>query len=179
MKKISLILILVITLIIGFLIGINFERNQIKKYSEIDKEESLSPLEYILFQPLTIVYSDEECGEWGGNTEAIKISREDFKSQLIALYTYEKIDCSDPYNERKEPTIIIRKQISLNNSQESLVVEVIKELLTTKLRRENIPTHSGIWNSVTIGDSSLIINDFPSEKLVNFVRLKDEIIKEN
>lgn len=175
MKNILQVLIPIITLSIGIFIG-----KEINAKSNTDSDSSFekkSVLEYIEFQPLIIKYSDTKCGEWGGNVEKIKIERKDYGKPLNALYTYEKIDCSDPYNEKSQPNITKRKKVILNKVDEKLVLESILELVEIKLGRENIPSHSGIWNSVIIGDSTLIIEDFPSEFIENFGRLRNEILK--
>ena len=78
----------------------------------------------------------------------------------------------------QKPNITKIKKRQLNQSEEELVVEIIVELVKTKLSRENVPAHSGIWNSVIVGDSSLIIEDFPSNYIVNFGKLRDAIINE-
>ena len=144
MKKLLQVTIPIVTLIIGLMIGRNMDKNL--KDQTSNSERDYSVLKYIEFQPIWISYSDDECGEWGGNMEIIKIERENYKEPLNALYTYQKIDCNDPYNERSKPNITKRKKRELNQIEEELVVEIIVELAKTKLSRENVPAHSGIWN---------------------------------
>ena len=159
---------------IGVFIGKEINTKKITDFDNPVEEKSV--LEYIAIQPLTIIYSDEECGEWGGNIETIKIEREDFGKPLNAFYTYKEMDCSAPYD-KSQLNIKKTRKVELTEVGEKLALEAILELVEIKLSRENIPSHSGIWNSVIIGDSTLIIDDFPSEFIESFGKLRNEILK--
>ncbi|MCB9043118.1 MAG: hypothetical protein R2798_03860 [Chitinophagales bacterium] len=176
MKKIFQVLIPATTLIIGIFIGKGTNPNLKTGFENSVKRKNT--LKYIESQPLIITYSDAECGEWGGNIEIIKVEKDGFKESLNAVYTYEKIDCSAPYSERSKLNITKSKKVKLSEEGENLVLAIILELIEIKLDRENIPSHSGVLNSVIIGDSTLIINDFPSEFIRSFGKLRNEILKE-
>lgn len=174
MNRLSQVLVSIISLIIGYFMGIAFHKILIDKDVQINQIKGNS-LNYLLNQSLIFEYIDDECGEWGGNTETIEISRINY-GPLIANYTYNKIDCEDPFKEK-----ISTKQITrtLNNEGESLMINLINELIERKLNSEFIPAHSGIWNSISISDSTLIIIDYPSENLANFDSLKNVILNGN
>ncbi len=177
MSKVSRIIVPLATLIFGYYLGIHHSR-----FVNKDRVENYSrrhdPLRYISYQTLIMEYSDDKCGEWGGNTETIKINRLDYNKALIAEYLYEKKDCKDPYNRKQESVIKERLTRVLDNRAEHLVVSLIRELIEKKLSSEVEPAHGGTRNSIIIDDSTLLIDDYPSGYLVNFEKLKSLIVSE-
>ena len=179
MKKCYQLLIPVFTLVIGLMIGLKIayatsKMNQVEGTLKVE-----NALKYLAFEPLIIRHLDDECDEGGGNKETIVLRRHKYKSTLIAKYFYTKIDCNDPYNERSEPNIIIKAELNLSREDEVLVVNTIEELLQMKLNAESILSsfHLGIHNSVVLGDSPLVINDYLSGDWPSFNLLKNKILE--
>ena len=78
----------------------------------------------------------------------------------------------------EEPEITKRATKQLGIYGKNLVLKLINELLEKKMNSEPEPVFAGFRNSIFIDDSTLMIEDYPSERLQNFERLKNLIIHE-
>lgn len=133
-----------------------------------------------IFKEIELIHTDDECGEWGGNTETILVYRNEYDGQLFIEYKKRIMDCDeDPitYNERKDYDE--KKTIKSTSNDIKLISLCIKELTDMKLSRSyssSIVPHSGIFNKVVSHDSTLIIEDYPSKEWPTFEKLKKRII---
>ncbi|MEP0460453.1 MAG: hypothetical protein ABJP52_17050 [Flavobacteriaceae bacterium] len=114
------------------------------------------------YQEILLKQKGNKCGEWGGDTEEIRIYKSKRKGSVFVDYKKSIIDCKDPYSEKSKPKIIEKNEISLNQSELNLAQESITELIDYKLTNEQRISHSGIGNYVISRDSTLIIEDWPS-----------------
>ncbi|MRT16168.1 hypothetical protein F3C99_04280 [Vitellibacter sp. q18] len=160
------------------------ETQQKNKSSNTENIVSDKLLSYIGFlNEIVISHTDDKYGEWGGDTDLIKIYSDG--NEIYANY-YRFIGSSKPpmppKKEEKSKKWYEYKtleskidSIKLNEHEKQLVVNAIVELLKSKLNNEDFPAHSGIYNRVISKDSSLIINDYPSIKWESFQKLKTEL----
>ncbi len=141
-----------------------------------------SNTELIMFQ------TDDEFGEWGGNTYYLKMYRNGESKQLMIDYTeYEgkagPPDPPDPNSKEKinrfsgQPILFETKKVVANNQVLELISNSIQELTLAKLNNDEYVTMSGIQNQMMYTDSTLIINDYPSIKWDKFQEVINEIKK--
>jgi len=122
---------------------------------------------------LSLLHVGEECGEWGGDSEEIIFYRNNLeKVNLLADYKKINFNCKD----RKKDSIVTKGIIVTRNIQR-LILESINELTQIKISRENYPSHAGLYNRIQLSDSTLIIDDFPSQKWITFEKIADELLK--
>lgn len=116
---------------------------------------------------LELKFTDDKCGEWGGNQSKIIIYRKSFNGPLLANFSLSTMDCD------KGETKITKDKtaISLNASQIQLILDSLKQLVQQKLNRTDYPSHSGLYCSAILSDSSLQIEDFPSSDWEKFKEL--------
>jgi len=152
--------------------------------TETEKEFKL---EYIdRWNKIELTQTDDEFGEWGGNSDIIIVYSDGEK--IYANYSrylgsYEPPKPSKENEELKkwyeykelENTI---DSVELNRKQLELIENAIMELTKLKINSKTYPSHSGIVNTVISRDSSLIIEDYPSNKWETFQRLKKSITDE-
>jgi hypothetical protein len=128
--------------------------------------------------------TDDKYGEWGGDTDLIKIYSDGDK--LYADY-YKYLGSKKPPSPPKEnekqkkwyeyKTLDTKiDSIELNDNEKHLAELSIVELIKYKVRNESIQL-GGIINKIVSKDSSLIINDCNSIKWKSFQMLKTELIK--
>lgn len=122
---------------------------------------------------LELLTVDDKCGEWGGNEKQIIFYRDNFNSPLLADYTEKTKTCGDG----SEPNVTKSvKRIKVSEKESKLIIKTINELSESKLSREDVPSHSGIFNRIMLSDSSIVIQDFPSVELKKFNELTKEIL---
>lgn len=114
---------------------------------------------------LKLLSVDDKCGEWGGDKKTITIYRDDFKGQLLADYVEEIKDCN---SDNKDKIGKAKKRIVLNQQEKDLIVNCLRELVSNKLNRDDIPSHSGLFNQALLSDSSINIQDFSEKKWETF-----------
>lgn len=143
-----------------------------KKQSETENAVTVPEFENIVgagYLKLTADY--DECGEWGGHHEEIKIVRE--QKKLFAEITKDSVDCKN----LKSRKIIEKKRIALSEIHKKAISEYLHELLGKSLE-EQIPYHAGQWYSAETIDSTLILiyheagNDWKG-----FMKLKKELLQ--
>ena len=152
--------------------------------SKKTKSESEIKLEYIdRWNKIELAQTDDEFGEWGGNSDIIIVYSDGEKiyanySRYLGSYEPPK-----PPKENEEPKIWYEYKelektidsVELNSEQIELIENAIMELTKLKINSKTYPSHSGIVNTVISRDSSLIIEDYPSNKWESFQRLKKSI----
>ena len=129
------------------------------------------------YQELILKQKGDKCGEWGGDTKEIRIYKTEHNGKFFADYKKTIIECKDPYSQKREPKIIEKKEIILNDSELNLAQESISELMNYKLTTEQRISHSGIGNYVISRDSTLVIEDWPSFGWTKFRELIKQIEK--
>ncbi|MEG3660194.1 hypothetical protein V5097_22480 [Arenibacter palladensis] len=177
------------TIITIFLVTVLVGCSNQSKKEELNNETNIlknTSLEYIdEWNQIELAHTDDKYGEWGGDSDIILIysdgknlyanyskylgSRKppappDLNKKPKKWYEYKKLDF-------KIDSIIIDK------NKTDLVENAILELVKQKVYNSTSFSHSGIKNSVITRDSSLIINDFPSNKWLTFQKLKNFLIK--
>jgi len=123
------------------------------------------------YQEILLRQIGDKCGEWGGDTEELRIYKPESKGKILADYKKTVIDCNDPYSRKNQPNILEKKAIGLNESELKLAEESITELINYKLKTEQRISHSGIGNYIISRDSTLIIEHWPSFKWPKFREL--------
>jgi len=132
----------------------------------IEKHNKLSYINHV--NKLEFISVDDKCGEWGGDEKRITVYRDDSKGPLLADYLETTKNCGTG----EKPNITkSKKRINLTDQENDLIIECINELSNEKIRREDYPAHSGIFNQVMLSDSSMIIHDFPSVEWTKFNEL--------
>ena len=129
------------------------------------------------YQEILLRQKGDKCGEWGGDTEEIRIYKTEYTGKFFADYKKTIIDCDDPYSKKKQPKNIEKKGIILNALELTLAEKSITELVDYKLTTEQSFSHSGIGNYVISRDSTLIIEHWPSFNWPKFRELI-KLIKE-
>ncbi|WP_417887965.1 hypothetical protein [Zunongwangia sp.] len=181
MKKVVLIL------LIGILFANCADKNEKLETTEINKSGNITSekkLKYIdRWNQIELAQTDDELGEWGGNSDIIIIYSDGEKiyanySRYLGSYQPPK-----PPKENEEPNKWYKYKeledkvdsIELNNVQIELIENAILELTKLKINSKSSFSHSGIINRVISRDSSLIIRDYPSKEWKAFQNLKKSI----
>ena len=123
---------------------------------------------------LEMTFVDDKCGEWGGNETTVKIYRQTLRGPILADISIKTMDCFG----KQETKVAKEKQaIILNEMTIQLVTESIQQLSLQKLNNSNIITRSGFHSKAKLSDSSLVIDDFPSQDWSKFKQLCTELEK--
>ncbi|AXO79963.1 hypothetical protein DZC78_06030 [Olleya aquimaris] len=154
------------------------------KITKSDKAKSEKEIEYIdRWNQIELAQTDDEFGEWGGNSDIIVIFSDGEKiyanySRYLGSYEPPKPpkenEAPKKWYEYKEIESRI-DSIELNSEQIELIENAILELTKLKINSKTYPSHSGIVNTVISRDSSLIIEDYPSKEWKSFQNLKKSI----
>ena len=148
----------------------------------------LKSLDYV--QEILLIQTDDRLGEWGGNTFIIKIYKEGGTDSVLADYkelegTMEpppppspipSSDIIDNWFGYKSILTEINK-IRLNENDKKIIEAAIIELAESRIKNDIPFSHSGISNTVIFKDSSLIVEDYPSIKWSNFLKLKKSLLE--
>ena len=153
--------------VIAFLIlSCNRKPPETKNTNKVAEFENIVGVGYL---KLTADY--DECGEWGGHHEEIKIVRAEKK--LFAKITKDSVDCKN-LTSRK---IIEKKRVALNENHKKAISDYLHELLNKSLE-EQIPYHAGQWYSAETIDSTLVLNYHEAKNnWKGFMKLKVELSK--
>lgn len=138
---------------------------------------------------LELMHTDDTYGEWGGDTDIIWVytsGTDYFANYRRYLGSNQPPPPPPPPKENEKPKkwydyqkLEIRKDsIQLNKHTEKLVEEAIFELFKNKIKNTQGFSHSGISNSVVLGDSTFIIYDYPSIEWQKFHELKNMLMGE-
>lgn len=128
-----------------------------KKSDNNSYETEQDPLAFVTkFDTLNLYCQNDKCGEWGGDTETIKLYREDFNSELLADYSKRIRNCQKPYD--KEPYLINKKRIPVTYDEKKIAVAAINDLIKRRLSSQNMPPCSG-YSLALLSDSSIIVYD--------------------
>ncbi len=153
--------------------------------SEKTKTESEIKLEYIdRWNKIELAQTDDEFGEWGGNSDIIVVYSDGEKIYANYLRYLGSYEPPKPPKENEEPKKWYEYKelektidsVELNREQIELIENAIMELTKLKINSKSSFSHSGIVNRVISKDSSLIIEDYPSNKWTEFQKLKKSII---
>jgi hypothetical protein len=136
-----------------------------------------SPINYIeSYATLRLETINTKCGEWGGNKEVNIVYRDLRQETFYADYIKEIIDCEDPYADSSKNIVTYAKRIEMDIKAQLVARKCINQLVDLKLSERHVPVHSGIYNSVFVSDSSLILEDYPSRNWESFFELRDKLI---
>jgi len=144
-----------------------------------------------LLDTLELTQVNEKCGEWGGDTEKIKIfSVHNLKTDSIKLFAYymkDEFSCEDLMNyATKNPKRYKTENRELNNNDALIAQQCITDLLAYKLKKPNVYGNSGIINTVVLSEPNgfrgkpiqkIYIEDYPSFEWRRFHMLKEKINK--
>lgn len=123
---------------------------------------------------LEMKFTDDKCGEWGGNETKIIVYRNTFNGQLLADYSVKNMDC---YSKNGIKIVKDKKAIVLNAIEIQLIIDSLEELIRQKINNPSYPSHSGLHSEAKLCDSSLLIDDFPSSDWIKFKELSIELEK--
>lgn len=124
---------------------------------------------------MVLSQTDSKCGEWGGDTEIVRVYQKNCSGNILIDYSVIIMDCSDPIKQYSENKDVPVKTIIVDKELETQIEQCVLELTKMKLNNSNYIEHSGIINSVIYSDSTLIIKDYPSKKWLTFENLAERI----
>lgn len=174
-------------MIIGILFADCADKKDKPEATEViksDEAKSEKEIEYIdRWNQIELAQTDDEFGEWGGNSDIILIFSDGEK--LYANYS-RYLGTYEPPKPPKENEILKKwydyeeleskiDSVELNSEQIELVENAILELTELKINSKSYPANAGIVNKVISRDSSLIIEDYPSKEWKSFQNLKKSI----
>ncbi len=146
-------------------------------FKDSKETKNRMPLNYIeSYSTLRLVTVDERCGEWGGDEEVITVYRDLRQEIFYADYVKKVINCDEPYADSSKNNMRYRKRIVMDLDAQNIAKQCVDQLVEFKLNNRLIPSHSGIYNSVFVSDSSFIIKDYPSRNWSLFFKLRDKLI---
>jgi len=141
-------------------------------------------------QEILLIQTDDRLGEWGGNTFIVKIYMEEDSDTVVADYTELEGTMQPPpppspnassdliYSWFGHKSILTEvDEIILTENDKKIIEDAIIELTKSKITNEQPFSNAGISNSVIWKDSSLIIEDYPSIKWSNFLKLKKSLLE--
>ena len=142
-------------------------------------------------QEILLIQTDDRLGEWGGNTFIVKIYREGDSDTVVADYKElegtkkppppppspnSSSDLIDNWFGYKLILTEINK-IRLTENDKKIIEDAIIELTKSRITNDVPFSHSGISNMVVFKDSSLVVEDYPSIKWSNFLKLKKSLLE--
>ena len=161
------------------------ENSQSNNFDITDNKRS-TELRYIdKWNSIELAHTNDEYGEWGGDTEIIKI----YSDGKVYYANYAKYlgepGPPEPPKEDEEVKVQYEYQklerkidsVELTAKQLRFIKDAIYHLAQEKITSSSFPTHGGIVNSVISQDSTLIIDDYPSDEWEPFQKLKKTIIE--
>ena len=167
--------------------------DSLKQSKSFIYENEKQPLKGIfhLADTLILRHHNDNCGEWGGDEEIIKIYlKKDYKKgnegDLFAFYQMNEYDCDilerNPY--QTKPKVYFSGHKKLNYESAKIVEECIFDLLRNKLTNDNFIGNAGVINSIELKgrdaflkDPLIFIYDYPSFSWEKFRLLKKELTK--
>lgn len=171
---------LVLFLFIGITLGWVKDTFNLPTYK---KKGDFFYFQSIFSDTITLIQKGDECGEFGGNLEMIKIfnnstnTKDIFdKADVLASYSLYD-DCgNNPPIEKMKP---LESFISCDLSEKDMkaILSAIEELINMRLENMSFISHSGKINMVIAKDSSIIIRDYPSSEWKGFKKLRSKLIK--
>jgi len=161
------------------------EKNQSKNFDITDNNKS-AELRYIdKWNSIELAHTDDKYGEWGGDTEIIKIYSDG--KEYYANYAKYLGEPGPPEPPKEDEEVKVWYEykkleskidsVELTAEQLRLIKDAIYHLAQEKITSSSFPTHGGIVNSVVSKDSTLIIDNYPSGEWEPFQRLKKTIIE--
>jgi len=117
---------------------------------------------------------EPKCGEWGGDYEEVLIYRKQQGGRLLADYQMKFMECDQ--SESLMDSIFL-SEFQVPKEMETIVLDAVSELSEGKLTRRDFPSNSGYFCEVLLSDSSIYITDFPSIKWLNFIEIRNAILK--
>lgn len=114
-----------------------------------------------------------ECGEWGGHFEKMKIYATHKSKKFYLDYKKTKVDCNlaESGNVYSQDTIIT-KTIELNRANDKAIVNYLESLVKSKIT-SRFPGHSGNYFEAEKSDSTLTVKSYDSRKssMENYLKL--------
>lgn len=131
---------------------------------------------------LIFSFTDEKCGEWGGETRSIyiyKIISKSSEHEVLVDLTEYHMDC-DSIVPEAEPKVGFRKdKIRINNEDVGLIIEAMEEYFVLKLNfEEDIPVMSnsaGCFSGITTKKKKMYMTLYPSPKWKTFDLLFEKL----
>lgn len=163
------------------------EVNHVQNIFSLEK----GPLDglFELSDTLILTQHNDNCGEWGGDIEIIRIfvKRQGFEIKgLFGYFQRIAYNCDtlvrNPYGTL--PSVYVWKQQQLSNEMAKVAEACIIDLIRQKLTNTEIAGHAGILNRVElkgsiafVKDPSLFIEDYGTFQWEMFHQLKAALIR--
>ena len=127
---------------------------------------------------IELTHTDDKCGEWGGDSETIRVFQKDCEGEFYIEYRKRIMDCNtDPITHYQRKDFDEKKVVLSTKEDRKLIQICIAELKEMRISNPTVITHSGIVNEVTSSDSTLVVKDYPSKEWLAFNRLKKLIVE--
>ena len=175
---------IVLKLIILSMLLISCVDNNKSANNDIVDNDVKSPLKFIdRWNELELSQTDDKYGEWGGDTDIIKLYSDGKILYADYLRFLGKAGPPMPPDENGE----IKKwyeyktferkidSVKLDDNQIALINKAVIELSKLKLATRTYSSHSGIVNEIMSQDSSFVIVHYPSNEWRAFQELKKSI----
>lgn len=128
---------------------------------------------------LIFSFTDEKCGEWGGDTRSIYIYKQTSKypefDTFADLIEY-KMDCDSVGPEVPHKIAFKRNKILVNGVHQQLIMDAMEEYYKFKLDSDaDNFSHSGCFSGIKTTDGKLYLSLYPSPKWKKFGLLFTEL----
>ncbi len=125
-----------------------------------DKELSWASNEPVL----KIYFETNECGEFGGHEEHMKISKKNTERYKLEYEKYQ-VNCDSMVNvfdgigylRRPLNTLINKKEIEIDESKKQAILDFTNDMVKSKFNAEELISHSEIKMSIVNSDSTFYI----------------------
>jgi len=119
----------------------------------------------------------EDCGEWGGHYEQMKLYALHKEKNIFLAYKKTNVDCNRQESDSTYlQDTIVSKTIKLSKANEKAIVSFLSELTTLKIT-SRFPGHAGNQFEVIKSDSTFYIKLYDGRKasLKNYKKLLEKL----
>lgn len=132
-------------------------------------------------EPILNIYCQfDECGEWGGHEEYIRVLKKGRTSFKLEYEKYSancdnKVQVFDGlgYLIQAQKSLVQTKEIELKDKEKQAILDFSFEMVKSKFKEDFIG-HAGIILSITNSDSTLFISTY-SREVEHYIELIDKL----
>jgi len=115
----------------------------------------------------------DECGEWGGHFEKMKIYAVRKNKKIYLDYQRTEVDCNlEESSSVYSQDTIITKTIELSRANERAIVKYLESLVKSKIT-SRFPGHAGYYFEAEKSDSTFILKSYDAREssMKNYLKL--------